>query len=393
MYLHLMSAAQQPATQQSFRGLGRRLERFAWCFRSYFIPSHLRTYRELVQNHALQTGDAERTLVCFDFTQVDIDASTGRYLFALVTDFEALGHLTCYMANFRFLATMRHKRHKRLLLQRPFRVCKSLHEIRLDRLALLITDRETIPPGFSGRAVRVCYDPRWPKQINEVAMTFGIHPELYDVFEQAPPPNLTEHRPWRVFFAGTTVGARYGHDLLRSRFGKMSRVEILHTLVAKLPATRIRRILSEADLASDNPTPPSFVWAGTGEYRIPWNQWHSTLDKSAFFLACPGVEMPLCHNLVEALARGSVPILEHPEFLEPAMTHDVNCLEFKGQDELIATFERIFQMPEPEIQRLRAGAMAYYREHLAAGRFASKLLNHPHTQVDLFLNAYRVPKA
>ena len=91
----------------------------------------------------------------------------------------------------------------------------------------------------------------------------------------------------------------------------------------------------------------------------------------------------------EALSRGAVPVLEHPEFLDPPLEHNVNCLVFHGRDELVKTFEQIFQLSQEQIGRLRQGAYTYYQKHLTPGAFARRLLALPPGRIDLLLNSYR----
>jgi len=47
-------------------------------------------------------------------------------------------------------------------------------------------------------------------------------------------------------------------------------------------------------------------------------------------------------QLIEAFSRGAVPILEHPEFLDPPLQHNVNCLVFHVPDELVNVMEHAF---------------------------------------------------
>ena len=103
--------------------------------------------------------------------------------------------------------------------------------------------------------------------------------------------------------------------------------------------------------------------------------------------------MPLCHNLIESLSQGVVPILEHPEFLDPPLQHGVNCLVFQGRDELVSTLNKVFELEPEEIKRLRAGAYAYYREHLTPGSFAKRLVTASQSSVDLLWDAYRARKS
>lgn len=377
-----------------YRGAGRRLETLGWKLRSYFTLSHILTYLQLTRGHGVTADDASRKLVCFDFSDVEIDMETGRYVFILARDFEAAGCLPCFRNHFRFLATMRHKHHKRLLLDRPFRVYAGAGDLPADAVAATLSDHDNPEPA-TGRQIRVRYDYRWPDEAGEIAMPYFAFPEVYDFMIGSPPPDPAASRSWRVFFAGCCEVDRYGSSVLPEEFGKMSRVQIVKALHERLPAGQIRHIASNADLDMPFGETSQFVWAGSlerGGYRIPHERWIGSLDRADFFLACPGVEMPLCHNVIEALARGAVPILEHPEYFEPALEHDVNCLVFRGPHELVQMVERAFQMSAPEIQRLREAAGKYYEQHLAPGVFARRLLNLSSARVDVLLNAVRAPR-
>jgi len=389
-----MSQPQATGGRDFYRGAGRRFETLGWKLRSYFTPSHIITYWRLARGNGITSVDASRKLVCFDFTDVEIDRETGRYVFILARDFEAAGCLPCFRAHFRFLATMRHKHHKRLLLDGPFRVYGSARELPVSAVAVTLSDHDDPEPA-TGCHIRVRYDYRWPEKAGEIAMPYFAFPEVYDYMIASAPPDPMASRPWRVFFAGCCEEARYGSSVLPEKFGKMNRVQIIKALHERVGADRIRHIASAADLAVPTGEVSQFVWAGAferGGYRIPHERWIESMDRAEFFLACPGVEMPLCHNVIEALARGAVPILEHPEYFQPSLEHNENCLVFRGSDELVRMVERAFQMPGPEIQRLRVAAAKYYASHLAPGVFARRLLNLPSSRVELLLNAVRAPR-
>jgi hypothetical protein len=288
---------------------------------------------------------------------------------------------------------MRHKRFKRPLLNRPFHVYDSLEQFPQDCTVIEVTDRldDTLPPR--GRQIRVHYEERWPQAAHEVPMTFSVHPLVHDRWAAYPPPDLAGERPLRVFFAGRRRDHKYSEGTLPEKFGKMSRQQILGTLEAELAPDRFRRIENAAGLNGRAGEPPGFFLADSDRFRIPETEWLETLGRADFFLACPGMDMPLCHNLIEALSRGTVPILEHPEFLDPPLQHNVNCLVFRGPAGLVNTLEHTFQLAPEQIRRLRQGAYDYYQNHLAPGRFATRLLSLPHSRVDLLLNAYRVSRS
>lgn len=138
----------------------------------------------------------------------------------------------------------------------------------------------------------------------------------------------------------------------------------------------------------DAPTPHDFVLCETQRSKIPPERWLEAMAKGDFFLACPGVGMPLCHNLVEAMAVGAVPILQYSRYLSPELQDGVNCLSFDDEASLKAVVARVLAMGDDEVRTLRAGVKAYFDQNQSPGRFSEKLLE----RSTLLINAYRVPR-
>jgi hypothetical protein len=141
-------------------------------------------------------------------------------------------------------------------------------------------------------------------------------------------------------------------------------------------------------VSDDEPVParPCFVRAGEA-YRVPQERWFATVAKADFFLACPGGSMPICHNLVEAMAAGAVPILEYPEYLDPALRDGVNCLAFSGPEGLLKTMRRALKMKPAEIAPMRRAAFEYYQKHFAPGNFAREAMARPERELKLLFNS------
>ena len=346
-------------------------------FRGYILPSHLRTFREVIEAGRSQPGDEKKQFVFFDFTNPEIDLDAGRYIFALVRDFEECGFISCYRRNFPFLSNLRYKRYKSILLERPFRVCNSLSGLPTGSVAAVVTDRKR--SRITGtKIIRVLYDERLPRNEGEVSMPFPVYPKLYEQLRTLKKIEVERERPWRCFFAGT-VTEKYGRDILPTRFGKMSRLGILKTLKSQLSPTEVFEIESGAHLPRDG---ACVVLAGKS-YRVPLEQWFPTLAQADFFLACPGGSMPLCHNLIEAMAVGTIPILEYPEYLDPALRDGVNCLAFSGAENLIPTARRALELKPEQIRRMREAVCAYFRHHLAPGLFARWLMKSPMHEIKI----------
>jgi hypothetical protein len=359
------------------RRIGSVLEELLREVRSYFIPSHVRSYWELSRSPRPAEARSSERLVCFDFRSVCIDSENGRFLFALVKCFEALGFAPCFRARYRFLATMRHKGCKRLLLGESFFVYRQMKELPAGRIAAVVTDG-TVPPVVGGIPlpwIRLSYDHRLPRTRCEIAMPYFVHPEMHQRQVAGPPPDLTAVRPWRVFFSGTVKRRKYSRPHFRARLQKLSRVEILESLQRDLPDTKCHRVTSLAELQNALFKAPTFIWVDGEHCSIAGHDWLPTLQRADFFLACPGSFIPLCHNQVESMAMGTVPILEHPEYFDPPLEDGINCLAFSGRKGLLEAMARAFVMAPQDIVRLRRGARAYYERHLTPGGIGQRLLD------------------
>src|SRR3990167_5062911 len=54
-----------------------------------------------------------------------------------------------------------------------------------------------------------------------------------------------------------------------------------------------------------------------------------------FFLAPPGVQMPLCHNIIEAIAVGTIPFTNYYNWFEVPLEDGKNCIAFNDEKELL----------------------------------------------------------
>ncbi len=90
-----------------------------------------------------------------------------------------------------------------------------------------------------------------------------------------------------------------------------------------------------------------------------------TLARSEFALCPPGVFMPHAHNLIEALAVGTIPVLNYPQFCHPPLIPDQICLAFTTPETLITTVRQTLTLPPTPLQTLRAATTHHYDSHLS----------------------------
>jgi hypothetical protein len=366
------------------RRLGKSLEALARKSRPYVLPSYRRAFSRLLARGMSQRREGE-PIVCCDFSSQAIDAVGGRYCFGLVRDLIAAGFFPVFTARRATLSTFGSHSLKSLLLGERFGVVRSIDDIA--EPFYLITDDAAAESEHAEKIVLVDYEWRVCQGSGEIAFPFFVHPWVSSLSA----PKGKEPLPSRLFFAGNTEAGKYDKDVIRDLYRMLSRREMLKVAIESIPSHQIfRPIDAEAWLNSNEFH--DFVFCETQHCKIPPQRWLEALAKADFFLACPGVGMPLCHNLIEAMAAGSVPILQYGNYLTPPLSDRVNCISFKDAHGLKAAIQEIFEMSDCEIATMRANVRTHYDVHFAPGRFAQRLFSGSDKKRILLLNDYRVPR-
>ncbi len=372
--------------------LRKKIEHNIRHFRSYILPSHRRS--AVSARKAATSIPQDKPLCVIDFKSIKIDNVTGRYLYHLVTEFEAMGYAIAYTDRFRFLATMEIKACKKLLLSHQFSIVP-LKEIP-STCEILLTDNAENHTALSAKVISVVYDQVRPPvdSLNSFSLPFFVHPDVHEsgqVESFLKNVGITLPRAMSLLFAGNAKAPKYDALVLAEKYNVLSRVKALSIAENSLGTERVRRPLSLDQLAPPAGSPNTLTIATTQDLPIPSEQWIQTLALSDFYFACPGVEMPLCHNLIEALAAGSIPILQYPQYLSPPLTGGADCLIYSCESSLIEVLNKALNMPSEEIGEMRLSAQEYYKNHLQPGNFAKQLLRSNSQHSTIYLNAYRVP--
>jgi hypothetical protein len=182
----------------------------------------------------------------------------------------------------------------------------------------------------------------------------------------------TTPRTVRFGFIGGADPAHYtrGHDMTAATH-TLNRCRILDHIRTTFPKVYTCRSL--AGLWKDlDYLPPDELLLAT-EVRVPEGHWLRALAHFDFFLCPPGVRMPMCHNLIECLAVGSVPITNYSDWLAKPLCHGINALLFDNEQSLTACIESAMSMAPAHIADLRRAAGAYYDRYLSPRAFGAAL--------------------
>lgn len=227
------------------------------------------------------------------------------------------------------------------------------------------------------------YSPRLSLAENHFAMPLPMHPQLYVEYDEVEHLETYRSSPRkvRILFSGNCDEEGYDQPIFHDVYGKLSRLEIVKAIQTggwgrRISEGRLSALLQQAQYQ------PEFFLIHP-KTRINQGQWLNTVSKSDFFLCPPGVIFAWSCNLVEAMAVGTIPITNYPEWLFPPLRHGIDALTFSTLAELEETIRVARHMSDAEIAEMRRNVIRFYEEHLAMKPFVTRLMDHPDPIVHL----------
>ena len=194
----------------------------------------------------------------------------------------------------------------------------------------------------------------------------GMHPLVYfkGYYTEADKLRYNTSRNIRILFSGNVNKEFYGSGQMENTFGKVSRYRIYKILKENFDSDILIDNVDRDKLYNSNYN-SHVIFNNSAKYEILIKDYFPVLSKSDFYLFCPGVTHPLCHNNFEAMAVGCIPILQYPEYFYPGLEHGVNCIVFEDEKDLVSKIRYVLTMTERDIAELRKNVNKYYDLHLA----------------------------
>jgi hypothetical protein len=223
---------------------------------------------------------------------------------------------------------------------------------------------------------------------SEIFVPYPMHPMVYDkeIYTRINSYRSVE-RKMKIFFSGNTHKETYTQYKIHEKYKMLDRFEIIDYLRKTLSPEKLNIpetteyidgiFMGESDY-SNNLTMIDWQWKiehGKFDLRIENIDWVYFLSRADFFLACPGVKIPYCHNIVEAMSVGTIPLTNYGHLFDPPLIDMENCIAFNSYGDLIAKVNMILDMKQPEIDELRNNVISYYDKLLDMGKFSKKLIN------------------
>jgi hypothetical protein len=323
---------------------------------------------------------SEAPAVFAKFRNNEILGEMGRLLFFLLDAFSASGY---HIRLFDSLPRAALDRYGRLACALPHvTLTDATPSATADMIYLFDEEDRVIGARAWRKKVRIRFDvfsPYWFTQ--PILMPYPVHPvhagpDLPDRLRKC----RASAKKMRVFFSGDSKG--YVTNRIRYPRPKLPRQEVIDAILQQM-GDQALSVRGEQDLASLCATGyvNRCLIMDQEHPRIDVTRWLATLATSDFFLCPPGYVMPMCHNTVEAMAVGTIPIINYPEWFDPHLEHLQNCIAFDDKADLLGKLNAVLQMDPEHIARMRQRVIAYYDAHLAPGTFIRKIESSERQQV------------
>ncbi len=215
------------------------------------------------------------------------------------------------------------------------------------------------------------YSPYWLEQ--PIVMPFPVHPLQYVHNTLSRLIELRQSKKsYRVLFAGDTKN--YRRKWVYFPKEKLPRLDIVNTLFEKF-SERIELVNNKKSYHAimNSVFLDKYIVIDNDAQRIDSKIWFDVIAKSHFFLSPPGIVMPMCHNIVEAMGIGVIPITNYPEWFHPNLEHGKNCIVFDNETDILEKMKYVFSLDEDVIAEMSSNVIKYYEDHLKPEQFIKKV--------------------
>lgn len=216
----------------------------------------------------------------------------------------------------------------------------------------------------------------------------GFHPFIYFKNYWNVEISTTKERKKSIFLAGNFYHSNYSKKSNEILFQVNNRLQVYNYL--KQNCQSFKLIENENDFENYLGTKDSnhiIIIDRLGPFSIPPSKLFNYLKEFDFFLALPGEVMPLCHNIIEAMAVGTIPILQqgYAKAMRPALIEGETCFTFKDLEDLPKKVDYLFSLPFYEILKIRKRVLKEYSKYFSPKAIVSELEKRKYSK--LFLMA------
>jgi hypothetical protein len=206
-----------------------------------------------------------------------------------------------------------------------------------------------------------------------------LHPDYLlpdlekNIYSQAV---MSNNRQIAAIFAGN-VDADYNREDTKKFFHINTRRETFSYIQNKLPKDMLYMPKSLDDFfrkMENGELRHKAVLLNICDFRIPNALWFKILLNSDFFIHMCGYWQPYCHNEIESMLAGCIPITQFSRFFIPHFQDKVNALTFDDLENLVTILRHIVKGKyKDSISSMRENVLKYYMDYYSFQSFRNKI--------------------
>lgn len=165
-----------------------------------------------------------------------------------------------------------------------------------------------------------------------------------------------------ILMSGNFDKKIYNTRLISECFGLRNRWEIYTEIIRHRKSSMLSANELFKDLA-DGGFKKKLVVLQWQMGAIPTEKWRQFLSTADFLFCVPGMTMPLCHHVLEAMSMGVIPILNYPNWLNPSLKEDIHCLVFQELSDINQMIEKALSLSEEKKLEMSNNVQRYYKTY------------------------------
>ncbi len=215
---------------------------------------------------------------------------------------------------------------------------------------------------------------------NKFYYPIHFHPKYFNEHIEAETQTLRlNEKKIGVLFAGNSnINYAKNNKLFHDCYGIHSRFELLDYLrkecsdlvVEPESEEQFNTLLKKGQLKHKIVLIDKFSISGIDE-STGYNKYFELLSMAKYYLYTTGVIIPFCHNHIESIACGCIPITEFPQFY-PNMADNKNCIVFKSLTELNDKVRDALSHEEQNVVSIES-IFNYYDDNFSLRNFDQKI--------------------
>lgn len=222
---------------------------------------------------------------------------------------------------------------------------------------------------------------------NAFHIPMSFHPLMYHNGIWNIKVNFQKTRINSIFCYGNFDSKAY-LAIRKTNFKVKNRLDLLHFFQKKNQYLSIgsKEEITENKKGNLN---EKYIFAIKENYQIKMEDIRVMQSYFNFYLCCPGVVMPLCHNVIEAMSVGTIPLIEreYAEVMYPNLQNNVNAIIFNNLEHLNEILEQIFNYKEEKISEMRGKILSYYQDFLSPESVVKSINKNIENQNLIYLQA------